>query len=110
MAKFYGKIGYASMAITAPGVTSEVIKTRKYSGDVTKNYNKVESSEYLNSNVNIRNIISIVADPYALDNIYAMRYIEWMGTRWDVTSIEVLPPRLLISIGGVYNGPEEIVE
>lgn len=105
MAKFYGKIGYAQTVETSPGVCTEVITERYHRGDVTRNTRKLEHSEHLNDNINVGNAISILADGFAENNIYAMRYICWMGTRWRITDVDVQRPRLNLTIGGVYNGP-----
>jgi hypothetical protein len=35
-----------------------------------------------------------------------MRYVEFMGTKWKITNIEVQYPRLTLSIGGEYNGQQ----
>jgi len=104
MAKFYGVIGYAETIETTPGVWTEVITERTYSGDVVKNSRRYQSGESLNDNLTISNEISIVADPYAYGNFYAMRYIKWMGVSWKITNIDVQRPRLTLTIGGVYNG------
>lgn len=104
MAKYYGEIGYGVTVETAPGVWEEVITTRKYSGDVIKSTRRYESSGNVNDNVNINNTISIVADPYAYEHCGYMKYISWMGTKWKITSVDIEPPRITLSIGGVYNG------
>ena len=103
MGKFYGKIGYAENKRTKPGVYEEVITERYYYGDIGRSNRRLESSGGINDNVNISNEISIVADPYAHDNIYAMRYVEFMGAKWKVTNVEVQFPRLILTVGGVYN-------
>lgn len=105
MAKFYGKVGYVKTEETQPGVWTEVPKERVYTGDVIKNARRLETSGVINANVNVSNSISIVADAYAYENIFAIRYIEWMGAFWTVTDVEVQRPRLILSVGGVYNGP-----
>ena len=61
--------------------------------------------EHVNDNITISNEISIVSDPYALQNFHAIRYISWMGTNWKVSSVEVRYPRLILSIGDEYHGP-----
>lgn len=104
MNKFYGKIGYAISEETVPGVWVERIVERSYYGDVIRNIRRLQSSENLNDNINISNEISIVADAFANQNFHSMRYVEYMGTKWKVSSIEVKYPRLILSIGGVYNG------
>lgn len=105
MAKFYGEIGYGTSTETAPGVWTDVITEIKYHGDVVKNTRRLESGEGLNDNININNLISIVADPYANNNFHNMRYVKWMGTLWKISNVDVQRPRLVLTIGGVYNGP-----
>lgn len=104
MNKFYGKIGYAISEETIPGVWVERIVERSYYGDVIRNIRRLQSSENLNDDINVSNEISIVADAFANQNFHSMRYVEYMGTKWKVSSIEVKYPRLILSIGGVYNG------
>lgn len=105
MAKFYGVIGYMTNAETAPGVWGEVITRRNYSGDVIKNTKRFQSGESLNDNLTVNNLISIVADSYAYENFFALRFVEWMGASWKITNVEVQRPRLILTIGGVYNEP-----
>lgn len=104
MAKYYGKIGYAVTVETRPGVWKEQITEREYFGDVMRNVRRLESSQQVNDNINVSNSISIVADPYANDNFHSMRYIEFMGSKWKISSVEVQYPRLVLTIGGLYNG------
>lgn len=104
MAKFYGVIGYSETIETAPGVWTEGVTERNYYGDVIRNTRNLQSSGEVNDNITINNIFSIIADPYAYQNFHAMRYLNWMGTSWKISSVEVQSPRLLLTIGGVYNG------
>lgn len=106
MAKFYGEIGYAESVETVPGVWEESIVTRNYYGDVMRNTRRLQSTDQLNDNVDVSNEISIVADPYAEQNFHAMRYVEFMGTKWKIINVEVRPPRLVLTVGGVYNGEQ----
>lgn len=105
MAKFYGTIGYTETKEVTPGVWEEDITEREYSGDLLRNINKFQSSERLNDNINISNEVSIVADPYARDNFHLMRYVRFdmSDAKWKITSVEVQFPRLILTIGGVYN-------
>lgn len=106
MAKFYEAIGFAEQKETSPGVWQDVIIERQYKGDVTKIIKKYIGWENQNDNIDISNTISIVADQYAYDCLANIRYVKWMGSRWKISSIEVDRPRLTLTIGGVYNGPE----
>ncbi len=103
MAKFYGNIGFAELKETAPGLWEEQITERPYYGDLTRNLRRLQSASKVNDDVNISNEISIVADPFANENFHAMRYVEFMGTKWKIESVEVQYPRLILSIGGLYN-------
>lgn len=104
MAKFYGKIGFADTVETSPGVWTEKIVERNYFGDIIRNTRRLQSSDQLNDDINISNEISIVADPYANQNFHSMRYVEFMGAKWKITNVEVRYPRLILTVGGVYNG------
>ena len=103
MAKFYGSIGYADTVETTPGVWQEQIIEHKYSGDLIRNTRQLQSGETLNDNINIANEISILADPYARQNFHKMRYVAFMGSKWKVSKVEVNYPRLILTIGGLYN-------
>lgn len=106
MARYYGNVGFSNGSFeSSPGIWDEQIIERPYFGDVVRNTRRLQSGEYLNDNITISNEISIVSDPYALQNFHAIRYIAWMGTNWKVTSVEVQYPRLILSIGEEYHGP-----
>lgn len=102
MAKYFGRIGYAEQVETVPGVWEEKIIEHNYYGDVVRNIRRLESSGNLNDNINVSMEISIVADPYAIQNFHAMRYVEFMDSLWKISSVEVNYPRLILSIGGLY--------
>lgn len=104
MAKFYGEIGFATLRETTPGVWKEQITKHKYFGDLLQNSRRLQSADQLNDNINVTNEISIVADPYANANFHSMRYVEFMGAKWKVSNVKVQYPRLILTLGGVYNG------
>lgn len=109
MAKFYGKVGFVTTEDSGDGIWLPKTVERSYYGDVTRNTRRLDRIETsTNDDVNVNNTISIVADAYSKNNFFAIRYVAWMGTRWKVTDVEVDPdrPRLNLTVGGVYNGPE----
>lgn len=107
MAKWYGVIGYAETVEVEPGVWDEKITERSYFGDVHRNNRRLQTTgESTNDDINIANEISIVADPYAYDNFYSMRFVTFMGAKWKITNVDVQLPRLVLSLGGVYNGEQ----
>lgn len=104
MAKYYGNIGFGlADEETAPGVWNPVPVEKPYSGDVLQNFMRHEVGESVNDNITISNQISIVGDPYAYQNFHSMKYIWYMGTRWKIMNVDVKYPRLILTIGGVYN-------
>lgn len=106
MAKFYGSIGYAETAETKPGVWEEVITERKYFGDIIRNSRRLQTADKLNDDITVSNEISIVADPFANMNFHLMRYVEFMGAKWKISNVDVQYPRLILTIGGLYNGEQ----
>lgn len=104
MAKFFGKIGFARYTDGLPGVTEENLVERIYQGDVLRRSRKLQAADGVNDNIVISDEISILADPYAVDNFHAIRCVEYLGTKWKVTSASVQFPRIVLSLGGVYNG------
>ena len=114
MAKFYGVVGYASFVETAPDVFQEQISERFAYGDLERNTRRLQAvGDKVNDDVDLNNVISIIADPYASQHFHQIRYVGFMGTKWKVSSVEVRYPRLLLTLGGVYNaadGPESISE
>lgn len=103
MAKWFGVIGFAETVETVPGVWDNKITKREYYGDVIRNTRRLQSTDQVNDDINISNEISIVADPYAMNNFHSMRYVEFMGSNWKVSNVDVQYPRLVLSIGGVWN-------
>ena len=71
-----------------------------------RNTRNLQTADQLNDNVNIANQISIVADPFANQHFHNMRYVAYMGAKWKVTTVEVQRPRLILTIGGLYNGKQ----
>lgn len=104
MSKWYGEVGYILATETEPGIWEEVETERPYYGDLIRNIRKLQNSGGVNDNITLSNQISIVSDPFANQNFHAIRYAELNGVRWKVTDVEVQYPRLILTIGGVYNG------
>ena len=104
MAKFYGVIGFVETVETRPGVWDEQITERQYYGDVIRMSRRLQSADKVNDDINVSNEISIVADPYAYDHFHSMYYVKFMGAAWKVSNVEVRHPRLILTLGGVYNG------
>lgn len=104
--RFYGRVGYGESVESAPGVWKDEITEASYFGDIVRNIRHLQDGAKINDDLTVNNSISIVADEYANEHFFAIRYVEWAGTLWTVNTVEVQGPRLLLTIGGVYNGPK----
>lgn len=106
MGKFYGKVGYMITEEIRPSVwlPKEVVKT--YYGDSFVPATRWQENGKVNGDISLRNQVSIVADGFAYQNFPFIKYVEWMGTKWSVESIRVERPRLILTLGGVYNGAQ----
>ena len=106
MAKWNGKIGYVENVETEPGIWEPVVTEKPYSGDLLFNMSQWVNSSGVNDDLKLANKISVIADPFAYNNFQHIKYLEFMGTLWKVTTAEVNYPRIILSIGGVYNGEQ----
>lgn len=104
MARFCGEVGFAESQKTAPGIWEDVVTVREYYGDVLRDSIGIENATAVNSTYTVNNSFSIMADDYALAHIFAIRFVRWGGTLWEVSSTELKSPRLILRVGGVYNG------
>lgn len=105
MTRFFGKIGYGETVDKGDGVYDLVITERNYQGDVIRPSLRYSDDAKVNSDRTLGNAISIVADGYANNHIFAIRYVDWRGALWEVVHISEESPRLILRLGGVYNGP-----
>lgn len=105
MNKWCGKVGFSIPNEVSPGIWAHNnITEHRYFGEIINNRWRRQNSGNVNDNVNISNQISIVADPYARNHISSLVWVEFQGKKWKVTDAEVRYPRLILSIGGVWNG------
>ena len=109
MPKYYGEIGFATTAEYPEdsGIWVSTITKKNYSGDVLNSSRRIEISDSANPDLNVSNRISIVANEYAMQNFHSIRYATYLGTKWRVSNVEVQVPRLILSLGGLFNGEDE---
>lgn len=105
MARFYGRVGFGHTIEVRPGVMEDVITERKLYGDVLRPGRRFDQDDKVHRDTQMTNRISVLADDYATENVYAIRFVEWKGVLWYVTQVDEERPRLIFSLGEVYNGP-----
>lgn len=106
MARFYGKIGYAIVRETSPGVWMDDIVEKAYYGTCNRIITRSDPAEKVNDDLSLNNEISIIADPFAYEHYSRIRYVEFMGVKWKVSAVQVQRPRLILNIGKVYTQNE----
>ena len=106
MAKYFGTIGFVETKETTPGVWEPRVTTRRYYGEMVRSGRNRDNPNAINDDLRVNATISIVADPYALNHFHSMEFIESSGAVWKITSVEVQYPRLILTLGGVYNGEQ----
>jgi|SRR5688572_839420 len=109
MTRFSGNVGYGIPTDKGDGVWDDVISERLYQGDVFRPSARHANDQKVNSDLTVGNAISIVADAYANNHFFAIRYVKWRGALWEVTNVDVESPRLILRLGGIYNGPTPAV-
>lgn len=105
--KFVGKVGYAVDEETKPGIWKHKITEKDYVGDIIQLSTRWLNTSQVNEEISMANKIEIIADPFAFGNFSRIRYVEYMGQKWRVTSATpVGGPRISLNVGGVWNGDE----
>ena len=107
MNKWFGKVGYVDTVETRPGIWEEVTTEREYYGDVIRYAKQIDNSNEIIDDISVNVSISIVADPFAYNNFHTIRYIYYMGSKWKVKTVDPQYPRLVLSLGGLYNAKTE---
>lgn len=102
--KFFGKIGFTFEKETEPGIWTNLPEEHEAYGDVLSNVRRWEAGTEVNSDLTTSNRISILADRFLCEHLGAMRYVNWNGTIWAIRSVELVRPRAILTLGGVYNG------
>lgn len=104
MAKYSGRIGFTKTEKIKPGVFVPKTTYVKYRGEVERKVIKSElQTSQLNNEFNVSNVINIIGNEYAFENFQHISCVEYLGAFWRVISVEVIHPRLKLTIGGVFN-------
>lgn len=104
MPKYRGNVGFVYTEETAPGVWTPVETVRPYYIDVNRNSRRYENGASTNDNLLVTSNLSLIADPFALNHVSGLKWIEYSGVKWRVSTVEILYPRMNLTLGGVYNG------
>ena len=104
MAKCAGVVGYVTQKEHESGVWLPETVERKMHGDVIRAASSFNANEKVNEDVILQQRISLVGDQYAYANFTGLKYVTYLGVKWKVLSIEVNRPRLVVTLGGIWNG------
>lgn len=104
MAKYAGLVGYVTQEETVPGVWIPVATERKMRGDVIGLGYSFQENEKVNDDITLQHRLSLVGDPFAYKHFTTIKYVHYLGVKWKVTGVQIQRPRLILSLGGVWNG------
>ncbi|MBO7453574.1 MAG: hypothetical protein J6U54_24835 [Clostridiales bacterium] len=100
--KVYVTVGFTVSKETRPGVWQQDITDRKYYGELSKQVNKWRTGDGVNQDADFSSQLSIVSDPFAVNNFHSIKYVEYLGVKWKVSAVEIMRPRLILTLGGEY--------
>lgn len=104
MNRWCGEVGYIETVEVEPGVWEEREVVRFYYGEFVKKSSKFIVSGGVNDDRDVSAEISVMADPYSELHFHSIGYVKFGGVKWKVNTVEPRRPRLILSIGGIYNG------
>ena len=102
--KYYGMIGFSETVQVDLDDWETRINEYPYAGDINRVSTSWKASEHMNENLTISMEISFIGDTHALENYANIRYATWRGTKWRVINITESHPRIVLTLGGEYNG------
>lgn len=105
MAKMVAIVGYGIPTETSPGIWEDKIQTSNVVIDTSRfNSRWVPNTNSSNDDLSLNVQCSFIADAFASQRFAYIKYVEYLGTKWKITGVEVQHPRLILTLGGVYNG------
>lgn len=106
MRRWFGKVGYSETVETVPGVWTTEDAVHEYYGDILRDTTRYAgNSNSTNDNLTVTTQISIVADSFAAEKFRFIKWVEYVGVKWAVDSVDpTQPPRLILTLGGEWNG------
>lgn len=106
MARFHDKVGFLiHHDDQVTGISSAEAVERPYYGRIIENSRRWAPSEHPNDDLVLSNQIAITANDYAFKHMSSIAYVRYMGGYWKVDSIKVRVPEIILTLGGVWNGP-----
>jgi hypothetical protein len=109
MARFTGLVGYVTQEESVPGVWSQSETPKMMKGDIIRQSitngkgDRVADSGKVNDDVSLGHRVSLIGDAYAFANCFNMKWVQINGIKWSISSIEMQRPRIIVSLGGMWN-------
>ena len=100
--RYADKLGFILTQETTPGVWETKTVEHFAKGDVVQRAYRWDDAQSVNADLDITNQISIVYDNFFIHNMFALRWAAWQGKKWNVSRIELKPPRMILTLGKEY--------
>ena len=108
MAQFHDKVGFMiEEDDQETGIPKRTAVEKPYYGRMIEPGRRFQSAENGSEDLILGNQIAITANDYAFRNASSITHVHYMGSNWKVTAIRLRPPEIILTLGGVYNGPIE---
>lgn len=104
MSKFAGWVGYVTQEETSPGVWSPMDNPKRMRGDIIRQNVNHQDNGKVNGDISLNHRVSLIGDKYAFNNVHFIKWVEFNNLKWEVTSVELQRPRIIVSLGGLWNG------
>ena len=108
MARFHGAVGFNIVSDTDDqdtGIARNTVVEKTFYGRVIEHVRRWQGSDTNTEDLTLGNQIAITANDYAFQHATGIVYVYYMGGRWKVTSMRRKHPEIILTLGGVYNGP-----
>lgn len=103
--RYSGKLGIAQQTEVRPGVWEETITERDVLGTVKQRTEVLEQGDNILPRYSTTTSISVLSRGLGPMDNSMLRYVTWLGKRWQIASTVTDYPHLTFFIREEYHGP-----
>lgn len=104
MARYSGLVGFRTGdAEKAPGVFTQTFVEKRMRGEIVTSRKQYIQGDQVYDDSELSNQISLVGSQFSYENYTNIKYLTYLGRKWKVISVAVEHPRIIVTLGGLYN-------